>query len=73
MNNFESEEAFHEVNDLIKRGDVIGINGNPGACPAAQMSCSARSTQLQCVCDTGKSKKGELSIFPIKITIFSLT
>ena len=49
MNNFESEEAFHEVNDLIKRGDVIGINGNPGACPAAKTSCSARSTQLQCV------------------------
>lgn len=42
------EEAFYEIHSLIKRGDIIGVNGKPG-----------------------KSKKGELSIFPESIQLLS--
>ena len=42
------EEAFHAIHSLIKRGDIIGVNGFPG-----------------------KSKKGELSIFPSSLTLLS--
>jgi len=44
----EGEEKFRAVNQLLRRGDIIGINGYPG-----------------------KSQKGELSIFPKKITLLS--
>lgn len=44
----EGEEAFKEIHSLLKRGDIVGINGFPG-----------------------KSKSGELSIFPTKITMLS--
>jgi hypothetical protein len=30
LGNFASEEEFNGVNGLIKRGDVVGLNGNPG-------------------------------------------
>lgn len=42
------EEAFREIHTLIKRGDIVGVNGFPG-----------------------KSKKGELSIFPVSIVLLS--
>lgn len=42
------EEAFRVIHTLIKRGDIVGVNGFPG-----------------------KSKKGELSIFPTKMTLLS--
>lgn len=42
------EEAFREIHNMIKRGDIVGVNGFPG-----------------------KSKKGELSIFPKSITLLS--
>ena len=44
----EGEAAFYKIHRLIKRGDVIGVKGNPG-----------------------KSKKGELSIFPVEIQLLS--
>jgi lysyl-tRNA synthetase class 2 len=47
---YESESAFHEIHDLLRRGDIVGVVGHP-----------ARS----------KSKSGELSIVPIKITLLS--
>jgi lysyl-tRNA synthetase, class II len=42
------EEAFREIHNMVKRGDIVGVNGFPG-----------------------KSKKGELSIFPKSITLLS--
>lgn len=42
------EEAFREIHNLVKRGDIVGVRGFPG-----------------------KSKKGELSIFPQSITLLS--
>ena len=42
------EEAFREIHSLLKRGDIMGVQGYPG-----------------------KSKKGELSIFPTSITLLS--
>ncbi|KAL9654668.1 hypothetical protein ABK040_006730 [Willaertia magna] len=44
----EGEEAFKKIHSIIRRGDIIGINGFPG-----------------------KSKKGELSIMPTKVTLLS--
>lgn len=45
---YESESSFEKDTDIIKRGDIIGVKGNPG-----------------------KTKKGELSIIPAKITLLS--
>lgn len=45
---YESESSFETDTDMIKRGDIIGVKGNPG-----------------------KTKKGELSIIPQKITLLS--
>lgn len=42
------EEAFREIHNLVKRGDLVGVVGVPG-----------------------KSKKGELSVFPSSITLLS--
>mmetsp|Transcript_4289 Transcript_4289/g.6420 ORF Transcript_4289/g.6420 Transcript_4289/m.6420 type:complete len:675 (+) Transcript_4289:33-2057(+) len=42
------EEAFRNIHNLIKRGDIVGVTGAPG-----------------------KSKKGELSIFPTSMTLLS--
>lgn len=42
------EEAFHQIHRTLKRGDVIGVKGNPG-----------------------KSKNGELSIFPTDIQLLA--
>lgn len=42
------EEAFREIHNSIKRGDIVGVTGFPG-----------------------KSKKGELSIFPKNISLLS--
>lgn len=42
------EEEFYKIHSLIKRGDIVGVVGNPG-----------------------KSKKGELSIFPSSMTLLS--
>lgn len=42
------EDAFREIHNLVKRGDLVGVRGFPG-----------------------KSKKGELSIFPQSITLLS--
>mmetsp|Transcript_7780 Transcript_7780/g.25536 ORF Transcript_7780/g.25536 Transcript_7780/m.25536 type:complete len:659 (+) Transcript_7780:22-1998(+) len=41
-------EEWERVNELLRRGDVVGVEGFPG-----------------------KSKRGELSIFPTKITLLS--
>ncbi|XP_065225071.1 lysine--tRNA ligase [Planococcus citri] len=45
---YSSEKEFEEDTDKIRRGDIIGVQGNPG-----------------------KTKKGELSIIPKKITLLS--
>ncbi|XP_044205307.1 lysine--tRNA ligase isoform X2 [Thunnus albacares] len=46
--NYKSEEAFVAINNKLRRGDIIGVRGNPG-----------------------KTKKGELSIIPIEMTLLS--
>lgn len=45
---YSSDEEFEADTDKIRRGDIIGVQGNPG-----------------------KTKKGELSIIPKKITLLS--
>lgn len=44
----EGDEAFKKIHSILRRGDIIGINGF-----------------------AGKSKKGELSIIPTKITLLT--
>ncbi|KAM9409228.1 lysine--tRNA ligase isoform 1-T1 [Pholidichthys leucotaenia] len=46
--NYKSEEDFIAINNKLRRGDIIGVRGNPG-----------------------KTKKGELSIIPIEMTLLS--
>ncbi|KAJ0056241.1 hypothetical protein NL108_004526, partial [Boleophthalmus pectinirostris] len=46
--NYKSEEDFVAINNKLRRGDIIGVRGNPG-----------------------KTKKGELSIVPIEMTLLS--
>lgn len=48
LRNYTSEEAFIAINNKLRRGDIIGVRGNPG-----------------------KTKKGELSIIPIEMTLLS--
>ncbi|CAL8380368.1 unnamed protein product [Arctogadus glacialis] len=45
---YKSEEAFVAINNKLRRGDIIGVRGNPG-----------------------KTKKGELSIIPVEMTLLS--
>ena len=42
------EDAFREIHAMLKRGDIVGVEGFPG-----------------------KSKKGELSVFPKRMTLLS--
>uniref|UniRef100_A0A6Q2X974 Lysine--tRNA ligase n=1 Tax=Esox lucius TaxID=8010 RepID=A0A6Q2X974_ESOLU len=46
--NYKSEDEFGHINNKLRRGDIIGVRGNPG-----------------------KTKKGELSIIPIEMTLLS--
>ncbi|KAA0723785.1 Lysine--tRNA ligase [Triplophysa tibetana] len=46
--NYKSEDDFVHINNKLRRGDIIGVRGNPG-----------------------KTKKGELSIIPIEMTLLS--
>ncbi|XP_019742519.1 lysine--tRNA ligase isoform X1 [Hippocampus comes] len=46
--NYKSEQDFVAINNKLRRGDIIGVRGNPG-----------------------KTKKGELSIIPIEMTLLS--
>uniref|UniRef100_A0AAY4B8K3 Lysine--tRNA ligase n=1 Tax=Denticeps clupeoides TaxID=299321 RepID=A0AAY4B8K3_9TELE len=46
--NYKSEEDFVHINNKLRRGDIIGVRGNPG-----------------------KTKKGELSIIPMEMTLLS--
>lgn len=48
VRNYKSEEEFVAINNKLRRGDIIGVRGNPG-----------------------KTKKGELSIIPIELTLLS--
>ena len=48
VRNYKSEEDFVAINNKLRRGDIIGVRGNPG-----------------------KTKKGELSIIPIEMTLLS--
>lgn len=45
---YKSEEDFVAINNKLRRGDIIGVRGNPG-----------------------KTKKGELSIIPMEMTLLS--
>uniref|UniRef100_A0A8C7N5K2 Lysine--tRNA ligase n=1 Tax=Oncorhynchus kisutch TaxID=8019 RepID=A0A8C7N5K2_ONCKI len=45
---YKSEKEFVRINNKLRRGDIIGVRGNPG-----------------------KTKKGELSIIPIEMTLLS--
>ncbi|XP_069073568.1 lysine--tRNA ligase isoform X1 [Pleurodeles waltl] len=46
--NYKSEEEFASINNKLRRGDILGVRGNPG-----------------------KTKKGELSILPVEMTLLS--
>nr|XP_054587775.1 lysine--tRNA ligase [Nothobranchius furzeri] len=46
--NYKTEKDFVAINNKLRRGDIIGVRGNPG-----------------------KTKKGELSIIPIEMTLLS--
>lgn len=46
--NYKSEEEFVHINNKLRRGDIVGVRGNPG-----------------------KTKKGELSIIPVEMTLLS--
>uniref|UniRef100_A0A4W4FZR4 Lysine--tRNA ligase n=1 Tax=Electrophorus electricus TaxID=8005 RepID=A0A4W4FZR4_ELEEL len=46
--NYKSEEDFIHINNKLRRGDIVGVRGNPG-----------------------KTKKGELSIIPVEMTLLS--
>nr|XP_020466003.1 lysine--tRNA ligase isoform X1 [Monopterus albus] len=48
LRNYKSEEGFVAINNTLRRGDIIGVRGNPG-----------------------KTKKGELSIIPVEMTLLS--
>ena len=48
IRNYKSEEDFVAINNKLRRGDIIGVRGNPG-----------------------KTKKGELSIIPVEMTLLS--
>ncbi|KAJ0393177.1 hypothetical protein P43SY_000564 [Pythium insidiosum] len=45
---YESEDAFFQIHSVLRRGDIVGVEGMPG-----------------------KSKKGELSIFPTRLVLLS--
>lgn len=45
---YESEEAFTQIHKILKRGDIVGVQGVPG-----------------------KSRHGQLSIFPKKMVLLS--
>ncbi|XP_076879720.1 lysine--tRNA ligase isoform X1 [Brachyhypopomus gauderio] len=46
--NYKSEAEFVHINNKLRRGDIVGVRGNPG-----------------------KTKKGELSIIPVEMTLLS--
>ncbi|XP_078526258.1 lysine--tRNA ligase isoform X2 [Lissotriton helveticus] len=46
--NYKSAEEYAAINNKLRRGDIVGVRGNPG-----------------------KTKKGELSIIPIEMTLLS--
>lgn len=48
VRSYKSEGEFVRINNKLRRGDIIGVRGNPG-----------------------KTKKGELSIIPIEMTLLS--
>lgn len=48
LRNYKSEDDFVAINNKLRRGDIIGVRGNPG-----------------------KTKKGELSIVPVEMTLLS--
>jgi len=48
LQSYESEEGFQQIHRVLKRGDIVGIEG-----------------------DVGKSKKGELSVFPRRMHLLS--
>uniref|UniRef100_A0AAV1TDN7 Lysine--tRNA ligase n=1 Tax=Peronospora matthiolae TaxID=2874970 RepID=A0AAV1TDN7_9STRA len=48
IGSYSSESAFLKIHSILRRGDIVGVEGHPG-----------------------KSKKGELSIFPQQVTLLS--
>eukprot|EP00960_Hanusia_phi_P042131 755325-Hanusia_phi.AAC.3 len=47
---FESEQHFHDQNDVLRRGDMIGVDGYPGCSKSGELSLIAREITLLSPC-----------------------
>ncbi|XP_055711701.1 lysine--tRNA ligase isoform X3 [Phlebotomus papatasi] len=47
---YETEEAFADITSRIKRGDIIGVNGNPGKTKKGELSIIPKQLQLLSPC-----------------------
>ncbi|OAF66426.1 hypothetical protein A3Q56_05851 [Intoshia linei] len=51
MDNFDgSEKEFIKINEICKRGDIVGINGNPGKTKKGEFSLKVKSQTLLTPC-----------------------
>jgi len=50
INTYESEDAFYAIHNIIKRGDIIGIQGFPGKSQKGELSVFAKSIKLLSPC-----------------------
>ncbi|KAL1409954.1 lysyl-tRNA synthetase [Vanrija albida] len=50
VQNFKSPEEFAAANDIIRRGDIIGITGQPARSKAGELSLSATAIKLLSPC-----------------------
>jgi lysyl-tRNA synthetase, class II len=50
LSNYESENAFYEIHNTIKRGDIIGIKGYPGKSDKGELSIIPCNIQLLSPC-----------------------
>ena len=77
-----AEQDFEAVHGKIRRGDIIGIKGKPGTIlvliyfihDGEKVFTIKNVVDLRCffVCfNLGKSKKGELSIMPVTVTLLA--
>ncbi|XP_077977930.1 lysine--tRNA ligase-like isoform X2 [Glandiceps talaboti] len=48
--NFESEDVFFEINNRVRRGDIIGVTGNPGKTKKGELSILPTKMQILSPC-----------------------
>lgn len=48
--NYESEEEFNKIKELIKRGDIIGCRGNIGRSKTGELSLISNHIKLLSPC-----------------------